>query len=370
MPAVTKDGIPFLDLGAEFARLEREWFDSLRETGARGSFILGPNVQAFENEFADYLGVHHAVGLANGTDALLLGLRALGVGPGDEVVTTPYTFFATTEVISLLGATPVFVDIDPHSFNMDPDLIGAAVTAKTKAILPVHLFGHPADMDAINAIAQEHGIAVIEDCAQACGARWKGKPAGSFGDCAAFSFYPTKVLGCYGDGGMLITSDEEVADQVRRLRNHGATSHFMHDQIGYNSRLDEIQASLLRIKFQHLGDVIAARQRIANAYDKRLRGSRVITPTQAEQSGHAFNLYTVRLPDRDAARQRFVEHKIGHSLCYPLPLHLQAVYKDLGYEAGSLPVSEQASRECISLPVYPDMPDEHIDRVCEILLGE
>lgn len=365
-----KVAVPFLDLSQEFAQLEREWFAGLREIGARGSFILGPNVQAFENEFAEYIGVRHAIGVANGTDALLLSLRALGIGPGDEVITTPYSFFATAEVISQLGANPVFVDIDPETYNIDADRVVAAIGDKTRAVMPVHLFGCPADMAALRGICDTHGLALIEDCAQACGAQSDGARVGALGTLGGFSFYPTKVLGCYGDGGMVTTNDSDLADSVRCLRGHGATAHFVHEKVGYNSRLDEVQAIVLRLKLRDMARALDGRRRVASAYNERFRGTQVIVPQPVADGIHAYNLYTIRVSDRDRVQQRLLQQGIGCSVCYPVPLHLQVVYKDLGYGSGSLPVSEQASRECLSLPIYPTMPEQHIDRVCEAILGK
>ena len=369
MSAMKPTPVPFLDLSAQFARLEAEWLDSIRATGAAGSFILGPNVQAFERELADYVGVEHAVALANGTDALLLSLRALGVGPGDEVITTPYTFFATAEVISLVGARPVFVDIDDRCFNIDAAQIEAAVTSRTKAIMPVHLFGCPADMEGIGEVAAAHGLRIIEDCAQAFGATLSGRRVGSLGDTGCFSFYPTKVLGCYGDGGMLTTNDGALAEKVRQLRNHGAYAGFMHDAIGYNSRLDEVQAALLRIKLRSIEQDIAGRVRVASAYHSMFSDPRVVRPGAPPGARHVFNLYTVRVPARDRVRDALQSAKIGCSTCYPLPLHLQKVYSDLGYQPGDLPVCEQAARECLSVPMFPEMSAEQVGIVCRVVRG-
>ncbi len=369
MSQLNPQGVPYLDLSEQFAGLEQEWLDSIRRTGSTGSFVLGPNVTAFEQEFAAATGVDHAVAVANGTDALILSLRALGVGPGDEVITTPYTFFATAEVVTRVGATPVFVDIDERSFNLDIDQIESRITPRTRAILPVHLFGYPVAMTELMALAQSHGLKVIEDCAQACGAVYQNHRVGSFGDTGCFSFYPTKVLGCYGDGGLVTTRDHDIAERIRRLRNHGATGPFLHDTVGYNSRLDEIQASLLRIKLRNLDDALTGRRAVADAYDRALAGTPAQPPHRPEDGGHAFNLYTVRLPERDRVRQRLADAGIGCSVCYPLPLHLQEVYVSLGYRAGDLPRCEQASRECLSLPIYPELRQEQIDRVCEVIRG-
>jgi len=359
--------VAFLDLSDEFNALESEWQTAINETGQSGRFINGPNVEAFEKELADYVGTDYAVAVANGTDALLLSLRALGVGAGDEVITTPYTFFATAEVISLVGATPIFIDTEAHSFNIDPDKLRASITPKTKAIMPVHLFGNPANMSAINAIAEEFSIPVIEDAAQAFGADVDGKRVGSLGKTGCFSFYPTKVLGCYGDGGIITTNDADLVERVRVLKNHGASGPFMHNTAGYNSRLDEIQAALLRIKLRKIDDDIAARRRVAARYDELLADSAITIPVRPDFGGHVFNLYTIQVENRDAVRQALTDNKIPSSLCYPLPLHLQEVYLGLDYHAGDLPVCEHHSTVALSLPVYPAMPDEDIVRICDVL---
>lgn len=371
MHAVTKPmPVPFLDLTTQYKDLETEWLAAIRETGNRGSFVLGPHVQAFEKEFAEVVGVKHAIGVANGTDSLYLSLRALGIGPGDEVITTPFTFFASAETIDMVGATPVFADILPDSFCLDPVSVRAKITTRTKAILPVHIFGHPAEMGEIMEIASKHKLAVVEDCAQAFGATHNGKVVGAMGDTGSFSFYPTKVLGCYGDGGMITTNRDDLNEHIRRLRNHGAAKPFIHVEIGMNSRLDEIQAALLRLKLKRIQADIAGRQQVAAEYTQRLAGSAVKTPSLPKNGTHAFNLYTVRIPKkRDAVRQALTDAQIGTSQCYPQGLHLQDVYKKLGYQPGSLPACEHASTETLSLPVYPGMPLGHIERVCEVLLA-
>lgn len=360
--------VPFLDLTEEYKALEAEWLATIRETGGRASFILGPNVAAFEREFADYIGVKHAIAVANGTDSLVLSLRALGIGPGDEVITTPYTFFASSEAIDTVGATPVFADISASSFTLDPASIASKITAKTRAIVIVHIFGHPCDMTAISDIAKQHKLAVIEDCAQSFGATSGGRRVGSIGDCGSFSFYPTKVLGCYGDGGMVTTNSDAVNEHIRRLRNHGAIKPFIHVEIGCNSRLDEIQAALLRIKLKRVATDIEGRRRVAAEYDRRFAGTAVTSPKKPSNGEHVYNLYTVRVPKRDAVRQALTDAQVATSLCYPQGLHLQEVYSHLGYRAGSLPVCEKITTENLSLPVYPVMPQAHIDRVVEVVL--
>ncbi|MFW2439544.1 MAG: DegT/DnrJ/EryC1/StrS family aminotransferase [Arenicellales bacterium] len=361
------EGVPYLNLSKEFNALKDEWFAMITEDGARGSWILGPNVHAFEKEAAEFVGSRHAIGLANGTDALYLSLRALGIGPGDEVITTPYTFFSTSEVIDMVGARPVFVDIEADNFNINPELVEQAITEKTRAIIPVHLFGNPADMTAIHAIAEKHGLAVVEDAAQAFGAQHNGQRVGSMGNTGCFSFYPTKVLGCYGDGGLLTTDSDEIAEAVLKLRNHGAAAAFQHDEVGMNSRLDEVQAALLRLKLKSLDDNIASRQRIADLYDERLMKQGITCPSRPQHGSHAFNLYTIRSPKRDAIRQALMDNAIGNSTCYPAPLALQEVYQHLQYSAADFPVSVALGYEVVSLPVFPDMTEEQLDRVCQVI---
>jgi len=359
--------VPFLDLQPEFEELESEWLDAVRRIGMSGAFILGPEVRAFEREFADYVGAPWAVSAANGTDALVLTLKALGVGPGDEVITTPYSFFATAEVVSRVGATPVFADIDPVTFNLDAAQVERRITPRTRGLLPVHLFGGPLDMTALNELAGPRGIPVIEDCAQACGATHDGRRVGSLGGFGCFSFYPTKILGCYGDGGIITLQDEAHVEQIKSLRNHGATAAFVHEAIGYNSRLDEIQAALLRIKLRRLDESIARRRRVAGWYRQGFEGSGVVIPG-SPHGEHVYNLYTIRTPGRDRVKERLQAAGIGFNLCYPVPLHLQKVYRSLGYAPGDLPEAERASHECISLPIYPSMSKAQVDRVVDVVL--
>ncbi|MBU0499200.1 MAG: DegT/DnrJ/EryC1/StrS family aminotransferase [Gammaproteobacteria bacterium] len=359
--------IPYLRLHNEFNALRAEWMEMIGEIGLSGAFILGPNVRQFEQEVTTYLGCTHAVSVANGTDAIELSLRALGIGPGDKVITSPFTFFATAEAISKVGATPVFADIDPDSFTLDPVSVKSKIDRDVKAILPVHIFGHPADMGVLSSIAGEHGLHVIEDGAQAFGAIQGGKYAGAHGQCGCFSFYPTKVLGCYGDGGLITTDSDQVRDRLLRLRNHGASSPFMHDELGYNSRLDEIQAALLRIKLRKIEQDIAARIRVADLYDEQLGDLPLRRPSRPGNGRHVFNLYTIRHPRRDMLRAALKEANIGHSQCYPLGLHLQAVYSHLGYQPGDLPVTDLLCGETLSLPIFPDMHEEEIERVSEVI---
>jgi dTDP-4-amino-4,6-dideoxygalactose transaminase len=361
------DSVPFLDLATTYKKLESQWFAAIKQAGQSGSFVLGENVRAFEQELASYIGASHAVAVASGTDALILSLRAFGIGQGDEVITTPFTFFATAEAITLVGAKPVFVDIQPESFNIDPTAIKDRITERTKAVLPVHLYGYPADMTAITAIAKAHQLKVIEDCAQSFGAVSAEKRVGAIGDTGCFSFYPTKVLGAYGDGGMITTNDPAIVEHLQRLRNHGAVSPFIHREIGYNSRLDEVQAALLRIKLNTIGEAIQGRRKVAAAYKENLQDLGIGLPNEFAIGRHVFNLYTLRVKNRDRIRQALTENRIASAVCYPQPLHLQEVYRSFGYRTGELPHSERAAGEVLSLPIYPGMKSEHIERVCEVL---
>ncbi len=360
-------GVPYLTLQNEFDALQAEWLSEIQSIGASGAFVLGPNVRAFESEAADYVGSAHAVAVANGTDALILSLRALGIGAGDEVITSPFTFFATAEAISAVGATPVFADIDGDSFNLDPKSVEQKLSDRTRALLPVHIFGNPADMSALTDIAQAQGLRVIEDAAQAFGARHGANTVGSLSDAGCFSFYPTKVLGCYGDGGLITTSSDDTHERLLKLRNHGASAPFLHDELGYNSRLDEIQAALLRIKLKKIEQDIDARQQVAAWYDERLQQSSAITPVRPKDGRHAFNLYTIRHGKRDVLRAHLNEHKVGNSQCYPIGLHRQAIYRELGYREGDLPVTDALCGETLSLPIFPVMSEQQVDRVCKLV---
>jgi dTDP-4-amino-4,6-dideoxygalactose transaminase len=326
-----------------------------------GRYILGPEVSEFEDEMAAYIGCENAVGVASGTDALLLILKAMGIGPGDEVVTTAFTFFATAEVIALTGAVPVFADIDPLTFNLDPERAAERITPATKAVIVVHLYGQPADMDAFTDLSASGGVPLIEDCAQAAGASYRERKVGTFGAASAFSFFPTKNLGCCGDGGMVCTGDTELAAEVRMLANHGQGEQYLHEAIGMNSRLDEVQAAILRIRLEHLDEWNAERARIAARYDEAFGEA---APQVAEGVNHVYHQYTLRPADRDALSERLAEDDIASRVYYPVPMHLQPCFKDLGYSPGDLPNTEAASREVLSLPIFPSMSDEEIGRVC------
>lgn len=356
-----------VDLKGQYETLKAEIDDAILQALGETRFILGPNVQAFDQEAADYLGASFAISCASGTDALHLALLAAGIKPGDEVITTAFTFIATAEAIRYIGATPVFVDIQPGSFNIDPEMVAAAITDRSSAILPVHLFGQPADMNEIQALADEHGLKVIEDCAQSFGSRYQGKTTGTIGCTGAFSFFPSKNLGCYGDGGLITAADEATARQIRMLRNHGSSQQYHHDVIGYNSRLDELQAVILRIKLKHIDEYNRKRLEVASAYNKRLAGSRFQTPAIPQDRDHVFHQYTLLCDERDAAREAIIAKGVSCAVYYPIPLHRQKAFDNTGQPV--LPVTEATAQRCLSLPIFPEMSEAQISSVCEAVLG-
>lgn len=358
--------IPILDLTEQYRALKSDINAALEEVFTSGHFINGPNVRALETEIAAYTGCSHAVGLNSGTDALHLALRALDIGPGDEVITSPFTFVATTEAIGIVGATPVFVDIDAESYNIDPAAIEAAVTARTKAILPIHLYGDPAPMHDIMEIAQRHGLAVVEDCAQAIGATIDGKKVGSFGDVGCFSFFPSKNLGAFGDGGMATTNRTDLAERMRSLRAHGGRVKYHHEELGVNSRLDEVQAAILRVKLPHLNSWIERRRSNARAYSAAL-DSLVPVPVERDGIGHVFHQYTVRVPNRDDVQKQLSADGVQTMVYYPVPLHLQEVHRALGYGRGAFPNAEEAAADVLSLPMFPELAREQLERVVRSL---
>jgi len=346
--------IPIYDPSPEIEELWDEIQAAVHRVLRSGRYILGPEVEAFEHEVAEYLGVKHAIGVNSGTDALVIGLRALGIGPGDEVITTPFTFFATAEAISLVGATPIFVDIDPKTFNINPELIPEAITSRTKAILPVHLYGQAADMDPILEIARAHGLKVLEDTAQAFGGEYKGKKLGTLGDAGAFSFFPTKNLGGVGDGGLIVTNDDQVADLARVLRVHGAKKKYYNEMIGYNSRLDELQAAVLRVKLPYIDEWNEARRKVARTYNELLKAApEVVTPYEAPYAKHVYNQYTVRIlgGKRDKMQRRLERLGISTKVYYPKPLHCVPPYRGLQPEDGF--IANQLSHEVLSIPMGP-----------------
>jgi dTDP-4-amino-4,6-dideoxygalactose transaminase len=358
--------IPLVDLRAQYDGLREEILAAVDECISSTRLLLGPNMEAFEEEFAHFCDAKYGVGVASGTDALHLALEALGVGPGDEVITVPYTFIATLEAIAHLGATPVLVDIDPRTYCMDPDLAADAIGPRTKAIVPVHLYGQTADMAPILEIARAHGVAVIEDACQAQGARYKGKGAGSLGDAACFSFYFSKNLAAYGDGGLVTTNNADVAARVRQLRHHGHDSKYEHVRLGYNSRLDEIQAAILRIKLRHLEHWNARRQEIAALYTELL-GGLVEVPEVADYAEHVFHLYTVRARDRDGIAAALEDAGIGYAKHYCRPAHLQPACRQFGYGPGDFPHVEAVAAEVLQLPMYPELSEEQVREVASVV---
>ncbi len=359
--------IPMVDLKGQYESLKQEIDAALLQALSETRFILGPNVQAFDEEAARYLGVKHAISCASGTDALQLALLAAGIRPGDEIITTAFTFIATAEAISMVGAVPVFVDIQARSFNLDAALIESAITDRTRAILPVHLFGQPADMNEIEAIAEKHDLLVIEDCAQSFGSRYGDRMTGGIGCVGAFSFFPSKNLGCYGDGGMVTTNDDAIAAQVRILRNHGSSKQYHHDVIGVNSRLDELQAVILRIKLKHIDEYNEKRLGVARQYNRLLEESDLQTPLIPEDRDHVFHQYTLLCDTRDALRETILSHDIACAIYYPVPLHRQKAFADTVQP--ELAVTESTARSCLSLPIFPEMSEAQINRVCEVILN-
>lgn len=367
MSATSQKQIPVLDPAPELAMLWDDLTAAVQGVLKSGQFIMGPNVEAFEQEVARYLGVKHAIGVNSGTDALVIALRAMGLGQGDEVITTPFTFFATAEAISMVGATPVFVDVDPLTLNIDPRAIEAAITPRTRAILPVHLYGHAADMAAIGAIAEAHGLQVLEDVAQAMGGDFRRRKLGTIGRAGAFSFFPSKNLGACGDGGLIATDDDEVAGAARMLRVHGARKKYHNEIIGYNSRLDEIQAAVLRVKLPRLEAMNEGRRVVAARY-RTLLGEveGLVLPTEEPYARHVYHQYTVRLEghDRDQVQQALAARGVATMVYYPVPVHRLPVYRDA---APSLPVAEAAMNEVLSLPISPMLAPETQARVAEAL---
>jgi len=360
-------GVPLIDIKRQYAPIRKEVDAAIKQVMDHGQFILGPEVRKFESEMADYCGVKHALGVASGTDALLLALRACGVGPGDEVITSAFSFFASAGVISRLGARPVFVDIEPDTFNIDPGLLEAAITPHTKVIMPIHLFGQMADMDPVLEIADKHNLKVVEDAAQAIGSRYKDRPAGTIGDAGCFSFFPTKNLGCAGDGGMVTTNDDKLADLIKILRVHGGRSEYVHEIVGYNSRLDTLQAAILSAKLPHLESWTEARRRHAARYDGALKDLPIKTPAVRSWAYHIYNQYTISLDRRDELKSRLAELGIGQKVYYPVPFHHQACFGELGYAPEDLPRSVRAAETVLSIPVFGEMTDDEQDKVIKAI---
>ncbi len=373
--------IPLCDLKAQYESLKSEVDAAMTGVAASGHYILGEHVKQFEQEIARALGCEYAIGVANGTDALHLALRALGIGPGDEVITTPFTFVATTEAIGIVGATPVFVDIDPRTCNLDVSQVEAAITPRTKAILPVHLYGQPCEMQALCDIAAKHQLRIVEDCCQAIGAEYEGRKVGSFGDFGCFSFFPSKNLGCFGDGGLVTTNDRALYESVEILRRHGGRVKYHHAVLGLNSRLDELQAAVLRIKLRHLEDWTTARRRIAYRYNDGFADLVGLTrPAEIDPHGVCipgvsathnarvrcvYHQYTLMVENREELSNQLKERGVASFPYYPVPLHLQEVHAGLGHRPGDFPHAERAAQCCLSLPIYPELPREDQEQVIQ-----
>ena len=358
--------VPFFTLNRQNKEIKSDLLSAIERCLDGGSFILGKSVGALEKHMADFIGVKYAVGLASGTDALHLALLALGIKEGDEVITSPFTFVATAEAISYCGARPVFADIEPNTFNLDVPKI--KLSTSTKAILPVHLYGQPANMKEVSDFCRSNNKYLIEDCAQAIGAEFNGKKVGSFGDIGCFSYFPTKNLGCFGDGGIITTNNSELANQVKVLRGHGSSKTYHYDIIGYNSRLDALQAEILLVRFKHLASWDKKRKQNASLYQKDLKGlEEIVLPYVDPKSSHVFNQFTIRAKDRDKLFDHLRRHGIGCMVYYPLCLHLQKAFAYLGYKKGDFPESERAQEEVLSLPIFPELEESEIAEACEAI---
>jgi dTDP-4-amino-4,6-dideoxygalactose transaminase len=360
--------VPILDLKAQYASIKEEIQAAIHAVLENQHFILGPEVKALEKEIAEYCGTKYAVGVASGTDALILSLKACGIGPGDEVIVPSFSFIATADAVSLLGATPVFADIQPDTYNIDPAGIERLITPRTKAIIPVHLYGQAADMDPLLSLARTHNLKIVEDTAQAIGATYKGRRVAGIGDIGCISFFPSKNLGGYGDGGMVVTNSEEMHRHLVSLRAHGSIKKYFSEEQGWNSRLDELQAGILRVKLRYLDQWSSGRRKVADRYDELLAGlSEVITPARNGFGDHVFHQYTVRVPHRDALQKQLAMAGVTTMVYYPTPMHLQPIYATLGYREGDLPVTEAACQQVFSLPMFPELQSEQIEYVVDSL---
>ena len=365
MSTITK--VPLMDLKAQYESIRDEVGQAVANVMESTSFVNGPNVKAFELEMGDYLGVRHAIGVGSGTDALVLALQAMGVGPGDEVIVPAFTFLATCSSAMLLGATPVLADIDPDTYCIDTEQVASKVSPRTKAIIPVHLFGHPVDLDPLLKLAAERNIRIVEDNAQAIGASYKGRTTGSIGDVGCLSFYPSKNLGAYGDGGMVLTNDDGLAGVVTKLRSHGWTQKYYPEMVGYNSRLDEIQAAVLRVKLHHIDEWNDGRRDHAGKYDELLAGLSLRTPGEAGYGRSVYHLYVVEVDDRQRVISELDSNGIGNAVYYPYPLHLTPILASLGHGPGDFPVSERAAERCLAIPLYPEMNTAQLEVVADVL---
>src|SRR5437660_15403 len=359
--------VPYLDLPAQMRPIRKEIEAAIARTLDNCSFCLGPDVVQFEKDFAKFCGAEHCVAFNSGTSALHVAMLLLDIGRDDEVITTPCTFVATSWAISYVNAKPVYVDVDDATFNLKPELVERAITKRTKAIMPVDLYGHPADLDPLLKICRKHNLPLVEDACQAHGAKYKGKVVGTFGEISCYSFYPGKNLGAYGEGGALVTNNAAYAARARALREHGSTQRYYHDEVGFNYRMEGIQGAVLGIKLKHLDKWTGERRRVAHHYHELLADTPLQLPLEADYAESAYHLYVVRHPQRDDLKKHLETNKVGCALHYPLSLHLQKCYANLGYKAGDFPVAEKAARECLSLPIYPEMTDAQIERVSEVL---
>ncbi|HWW02240.1 MAG TPA: DegT/DnrJ/EryC1/StrS family aminotransferase [Candidatus Acidoferrum sp.] len=366
-PAEKNGAVPYLDLPAQMRGLRKEIDAAIARTLDNCSFCLGPDVAQFEKDFARFCGAEHSVAFNSGTSALHVALLLLNVGAGDEVITTPCTFVATSWAISYVGARPVYVDIEDATFNLDPKRVERAITPRTKAVLPVHLYGHPADLDPLLEVCRKHNLPLVEDAAQAHAAKYKGKVVGTFGVVSCFSFYPGKNLGAYGEGGALVTNDANMAARARSLREHGSSQRYYHDEIGFNYRMEGIQGAVLGVKLKHLDTWTRERRRVAHRYHELLAGTPLQLPREAEYAQSAWHLYVVRHPRRDELKKHLEANHVGCALHYPLSLHLQKAYAHLGHKPGDFPIAEKAARECLSLPIYPELTDAQVQRVAGVI---
>ena len=362
-----RDPIPYLDLPAQIRAIRKELDAAIARTLDQCTFCLGPDVAAFEKQFAQFCHAKECVGFNNGTSALHIAMRLLGIGPGDEVITTPFTFVATSWAIAYTGARPVYVDIEDSTFNLDPNQLERAITPRTKAIMPVHLYGHPADLDPLVETCRKHNIPLVEDAAQAHGAKYRGRVVGTIGAMSCFSFYPGKNLGACGEGGALVTDNEAYAVRARALRDHGSMRRYYHDELGYNYRMEGIQAAVLAVKLRHLDAWTRERRRVALRYTELFAPTPLRLPKEADYARSAWHLYVVRHPRRDELKHYLEANGIGCGLHYPVPLHLQKAFVHLGYKPGDFPAAERAARECLSLPIYPELTDSQISRVAETI---
>lgn len=361
--------IPYFDLPAQIRGIRKDLDAAIARTLDNCSFCLGPDVAQFEKDFASYLGAKHCVGVNSGTSALHMAMLALGIGHGDEVITTPFTFVATSWAISYVGAKPVYVDIEDATMNLDPKRIERAITPRTKAVLPVHLYGQPFDLDPVLAICEKHKLPLVEDAAQAHGAKYKGKIVGTFGEMSCFSFYPGKNLGACGEGGALVTNNPALDKRARALREHGSSVRYYHDEVGFNYRMEGIQGATLGVKLKHLAKWTAERRRVAHRYHELLAGTPLQLPREADYAESAYHLYVVRHARREELKKHLEANGVGCAIHYPIALHLQKAYAQLGHKAGDFPVAEKAARECLSLPIYPELTDAQIQRVAEVIQG-